>query len=581
MKIVWYHIILLSFVILAGSCTPQKEAIPFDPGSVSKYQPGKNSPQGITSLFIDAKKEALLGNEIKAEALFLLVIEKDPRHDAACYELANLYLLHKNTIDAQMMAEKAVALDPSNEWYQVLLGEIYQRNQEYAGAINVFSDLTRMNPNNLEYRLQLAASYVFTGKFNDALKELDIIEDRMGIREEIIRQKEKLYLYMRKVDAAASEVQKLIETFPNESRYYAWLAELYMSNGMPDKALPVYLTIAEKFPDDPYIHISLSDYYRQQGDDEKASEELKRGFENPNLDVDTKIQVMLTYYSVSELLEEVRSEAMELAEILIRVHPDNPKSFSMYADFLVREGRYEEARDAFRRVMEMDSSRFLVWESLLRIEAELGDYPAMKSESQRMIDLFPLQPMGYLFHGAALMQLKDYENAIEAFRQGSNLVVANNLLQSQFNAYLGDAYYQTGDVVRAFEHYDKTLRMDPNNSYVLNNYAYYLALRNENLEKAESMARKATELDPENSANLDTYGWVLFRLNRFEEAEVWVKKALDHGGASNAVILEHYGDVLYKLDHPIDALKYWRMAQDAGEGSEWLEKKVEDGVYYE
>lgn len=581
MKILWYPIILMAFMILAGSCAPKKEAMPFDPGSVSMYQPGKDTPQGITSLFIDAKKEAMLGNEVRAEALYLHVIEKDPRHDAAYYELANLYLMQKNTIDAQLMAEKAVDLDPSNEWYQVLLGEIYQRNQEYSGAIDVFTDLIRMDPQKLEYRLQLAASYVFAGKFNDALKELDIIEDRMGIREEIIRQKEKLYIYMRKVDAAAAEVQKLIETFPSESRYYAWLAELYMSNGMPDKALPVYLTIAEKFPDDPYIHISLSDYYRQQGDEEKASEELKRGFENPNLDIDTKIQVMLTYYTVSELLEEVRSEAMELAEILIRVHPDNPKSFSMYADFLVREERYEEARDAFRRVMEMDSSRFLVWESLLRIEAELGDYQAMRSESRRMIDLFPLQPMGYLFHGAALMQLDEYENAIEAFRQGSNLVVANNLLQSQFNAYLGDAYYQTGDIVRAFEHYEKTLRMAPNNSYVLNNYAYYLALRNQDLEKAESMARKATELDPENSANLDTYGWVLFRLSRFAEAETWIKKALDNGGMTNAVILEHYGDVLYKLDHPIDALHYWRMARDTGAGSEWLEKKVDEGVYYE
>jgi tetratricopeptide (TPR) repeat protein len=205
----------------------------------------------------------------------------------------------------------------------------------------------------------------------------------------------------------------------------------------------------------------------------------------------------------------------------------------------------------------------------------------MKKDSQRMIDLFPLQPLGYLFSGVAQMQLKEYEGAIEAFRTGSDFVVANNLLLSQFTAYLGDAYYQIQDISASFENYDKTLLLDPNNSYVLNNYSYYLSLRKEKMDKAESMAKKAAQLDPENSANLDTYGWVLFVLNRYEESEQWIKKALDHGGMTNAVILEHYGDVMYKLGNTEESIRYWKKAAEQGKGSEWLEKKVQDGVFYE
>jgi tetratricopeptide (TPR) repeat protein len=272
---------------------------------------------------------------------------------------------------------------------------------------------------------------------------------------------------------------------------------------------------------------------------------------------------------------------MELAQILIQTHPENPKAYSMYADFLVRDSQFREARDAFYKVISLDSSKFLVWESLLRVEAELEDYQAMKNESQRMIDLFPLQPLGYLFSGVAQMQLKEYEGAIEAFRTGSGFVVANNLLLSQFTAYLGDAYYQIQDLPSSFEYYDKTLLLDPNNSYVLNNYSYYLSLRKEKLDKAESMAKRAAQLDPENSANLDTYGWVLFVLNRYEEAEQWIKKALDQGGMTNAVILEHYGDVMYKLGKTEESMRYWEKAAEQGQGSEWLEKKVQDGVFYE
>ncbi|HNS17097.1 MAG TPA: tetratricopeptide repeat protein [Bacteroidales bacterium] len=572
---------LLFLVLTPGCKAPPQTAIPFDPSSVEAYKPGENSPQRITALFIDAKKEALLGNAIKAEAMFLSVIEKDPRRDAAFYELAKLYSLQNNLTDARIMAEKALALAPDNHWYKELLAELYQRNQNYAQAIRLYDDLARDFPHDMEYRFQLAACYVFAGKFNEALGELDKIEARLGVSEEIVRQKERLYLFMDKVEEAAAEIRKLILVNPGESRYYSWLAELYMSQGQPEKALEVYNQVAEKFPDDPYIHISLSDYYRKKGDKERAQEELKLGFSNPALDIDTKIQVMLSFYSMSELFEEIRPRAMELAQILVKTHPDNPKAYSMYADFLVRDRQFREARDAFYKVISLDSSKFLVWESLLRVEAELEDYDAMKRESQRMIELFPVQPIGYLFNGVARMQLKEYREAIESFKTGLGFVVANNLLSSQFNAYLGDASYQAQDIPAAFEYYDKTLQLDPDNSYVLNNYSYYLSLRKENLDKAEAMALRATQLDPGNMANLDTYGWVLFMQKKYEEAEQWIKKALDQGGVNDPDILEHYGDVLFKLGKTNEAIHYWKTALEKGPGSGWLEKKVRDGKLYE
>jgi predicted negative regulator of RcsB-dependent stress response len=45
-------------------------------------------------------------------------------------------------------------------------------------------------------------------------------------------------------------------------------------------------------------------------------------------------------------------------------------------------------------------------------------------------------------------------------------------------------------------------------------------------------------------------------------------------GNKNAVIVEHYGDVLYKLDKKEEALSKWKEAQIAGQGTEFLEKKI-------
>ena len=67
----------------------------------------------------------------------------------------------------------------------------------------------------------------------------------------------------------------------------------------------------------------------------------------------------------------------------------------------------------------------------------------------------------------------------------------------------------------------KNLDLIPDNVVVLNNYSYYLSLR-EDLEKAERMSKQCVEL---NQTNLLTKTpWqVLYKLKRFNEAEEWLK----------------------------------------------------------
>jgi tetratricopeptide (TPR) repeat protein len=358
------------------------------------------------------------------------------------------------------------------------------------------------------------------------------------------------------------------------------LAELYMTSGMYDEALEIYNRVLAVDPENPFINISLSDYYRKKGDKAKSLEYLKAGFANPNLDIDSKVSILLAYYSVNELYNSYKAEAFELATILIQAHPNDPKAYSIYADFLLQDKRYDEARQAFRKVISIDSTKYLVWEQLLFVESEMRDNQAMADESKRAMELFPDQPMLYLFAGAANFQLKNFEAAAKYFKNGANFVVGNDKMLAQFYSYLGDTYFQLKDHEKSDEAYEKVLKIEPDNVLVLNNYAYYLSLRGTNLEKAEKMAERAVKLEPGNSSYQDTYGWVMFRLGKYEVAKEWIAKAIESGEES-AVVLEHYGDVLWKLDNKKDAVKYWEKAQKAGEGSEFLDKKVQDKQYYE
>jgi tetratricopeptide (TPR) repeat protein len=206
---------------------------------------------------------------------------------------------------------------------------------------------------------------------------------------------------------------------------------------------------------------------------------------------------------------------------------------------------------------------------------------AMSFEAKRAIQLFPQQPLLYLFAGIADYQLESYSKAIESLEQGKRFVLQNNALLVQFYSNLGDAYHAQKDFVKSEENYDLALELNPDNSLVLNNYAYYLSLRNENLEKAEKMSARAVELDSLNSANLDTYAWVLYKRGKYAEAEIFVVKAIKNGGSTDGTLLEHYGDILFKLGRKDEAIQKWEIAKELGGYSELLDKKLEEGKLYE
>ena len=252
----------------------------------------------------------------------------------------------------------------------------------------------------------------------------------------------------------------------------------------------------------------------------------------------------------------------------------------MYGDFLYQDNQYANARDAFKKVIELDDSKYVVWEQLLFAEAELKNNDSLLVESQKAIELFPEQPLPYLFAGSVYYQKKKWQDCVLVLEHGLFYVINNDAMLTQFFSYLGDAYYQLDDFQKSDEYYDKALKINPNNDYVLNNYAYYLSLRGEDLEKAAQMAKKATELKP-SSSNMDTYAWVLFKLGYYDEAKLWLEKAIDAGAQNNAVIIEHYGDVLWKLGMEQEALIQWKKAAEAGEGSKLLNKKVEAQNYFE
>lgn len=538
-------------------------------------------PTSSLSLLVDAKREAITGNKDRAIDLFRQYIEKFPQDPVACFELSRILAENKEIQESLKFSRLAHEMDPDNLWYSLFLAEMDQITGNLEEAISIYEKVVGQNPAILDFYYQLAALYLSAEKFKDAIELYDRIEIKAGKSEEVSLQKQKIYLHLKEFNKAEKELTDLVRSKPEDPRYLSILAEFYMSNNKPEKALETYKKISEIDPGNPYIHISMADYYRKKGDMESAFQELRDGFENPSLDVDTKVNILISFYTVNQMFSEHKEQTFILTKTLVDVHPNDPKTHSIYGDFLAEDKRYAEAREEFLTVIRLDSNRYVAWEDAMRMDILLEKYDHLLELSNSAVELFPEQPLPFLFSGMANFQLRRYLEAVTSFKRGVRLVVNNDELLSQFYMYIGDSYHSLKNTEESDKAYEKSLSLKYDNPYVLNNYAYYLSVRNTNLKQAEIMSKKSLELDSLNYSFMDTYGWILYRLGHYQDAKFWVGKALKEKEQSSAEVLEHYGDILYRLGETDKALEYWQKAKTTGPGSEFLDKKIMDKKIYE
>ena len=587
LKFRYFISIVFSIVLGVSSCSTTKQAD--SPASSQKNSSANKNNKTLSEherkeldfIFVNAAKEKMLGNLDRAAELYAQCIRIDGSNDASMYELARILIAQNKVSDAQFFAKSAAAINPDNQWYQLLLADIYQKTRQYDEAAIVYQRLSRKYPERVDFALEQANVLVMAGKHTEALKIYEKIENETGITPELAIQKEQLWIKLGKIDKAAEELLKLIEKYPGEPQFYGMLAELYQANDMDEKAIELYNKIEQIDPGNPYVNLSLAEHYRSKGEKEKSFQHLKQAFNSPKLELETKINILSSYLPLVENSPDMMGQALDLCEEMVKAHTEDSRVYAIYGDFLFTAKKHREAKDQYLKALEADKDKFVVWQQLLWIDNELKDYTGMKTRSEEALTYFPNQPLVYFFNGLANSQLKKHEEAVDAYKTGSMLVVDNDAMLVQFYSSMGDSYHQLNMHKESDEAYDKALNIDPKNPNVLNNYSYYLSLRGENLEKAAEMSKLSNRLEPDNASYEDTYAWILYKSGKYEEAKEWLEKAMKNGGSNNGTILEHYGDVLYKLGKKDEAITYWNKAKVAGDGSDLLNKKLADQALYE
>jgi tetratricopeptide (TPR) repeat protein len=465
---------------------------------------------------------------------------------------------------------KALTLDPANTDLAIKVAYDYLRRGEIAEAISVLKDAVKAAPKETAPFLALSSIYL---------------------------------RHLHKPDLAAKYAQKAIEISPKMFAPYEALWEVYLSGGQTAKAEQVLEKASRSKSLDPNFWLSLAELSSRNvlrdGGGSLTQAELQRvgrlldkaaacGEKDPaalskigDLYVLTRqtdkalpfykkvVELRPTYPQIREKLAGCFIEtgqtdaAIGVIEDLVKANPLSISAYDQLTQLYLKVGNQQKALGTSRQALLLEPQMLPRHLQVIDLLFKQKDYQSAAVALEEARKRFPQAGLLTYYHGVALSQIKQHDEAMRAFEKA--LVEAGNsqpdLLNADFYFDYGAAAEQAGQYVKATELFRKSIELDPANAARSYNYLGYMWIeRSENLEEAGQFIRRALEMEPNNGAYIDSLGWLYFKQNKFEEALTELLRAAELLPEPDPVVFEHIGDACDKLGRKAEAVLYWQKA---------------------
>ena len=529
---------------------------------------------------IEATGSKVSGDLYSADSLYKKCLELNPKSGVVNFELSGIYLNLNQPKKALEYANIAVAISPDNEWYLANLALMYKENENHKKSAAVFSKLIEIKPEKTPYLFSFTEELLNDSKYKKALKALDKIEEKIGISDDLSIQKHQIYIYLKDKKNATRELEKLVAFNPENIRGLGLLAEYYQNINKTSESKSILDKMMLIDSSNGLVRLSLFQYFYKNRESLKAYNELLNVMNSLEVENNLKKQ-MLLQISYDDKSPYNIDQICELAESFLKADFKNSEVLLLLGNLKMHQRKEDTACFYIRESLKINPLPFEAWTQLISSTLSRKKLGVTVRDSKNALESHPNQPFLYLALGIALNQEKNFDSAVEFLKKGKKLVFNDSFLESDFTQQIGDAYYGLKKFKIAFDYYEMSLALNPENINLLNNYSYYLALEKVNLERAKELILKVIEKFPNNSTYTDTYGWVMFQRGEYEEAEKILFKAVISSSEKSGEILEHYGDVLFKLGMKKKAVTFWEKAEVNGEYSKELIQKINENKFIE
>ena len=168
---------------------------------------------------------------------------------------------------------------------------------------------------------------------------------------------------------------------------------------------------------------------------------------------------------------------------------------------------------------------------------------------------------------------KKYEKAIKHYTEIISSLTINSAIKSDLLYRRGGSYERLGNYQKADEDLKHSLKINPDDAYVLNYLAYSWLERDYKIDEAIEMLEKAYALRSNDPYITDSIGWAYYLIENYIEAEKYIRKAVELM-PEDPTVNDHYGDILWKLNRNIQARYFWNYVLKLDDTDEEIRKQI-------
>jgi tetratricopeptide (TPR) repeat protein len=261
------------------------------------------------------------------------------------------------------------------------------------------------------------------------------------------------------------------------------------------------------------------------------------------------------------------AEAAGTIETLMERYPDerNARWLSSLGELRRQAGQFEPAITAFREAIKLEPNVPALNAELALVLGQTGKFDEAIATLREALKKEAADPYLNSVLGLNLTQAGKNDEAIAHYKGLLERFPANEDLFRIARQGLSVVYINQGDYAKGEAELEILYQRTPDEPGVNNDLGYLYADQGKNLEKAESMIRKALQDKPDEAAYLDSLGWVLFKRGKAQQAVEPLERAVKKGtSTTDATVFEHLGDVYFHLQNYEKAKDAWSQAERAG-----------------
>ena len=449
----------------------------------------------------------------------------------------------------------------------LIMGIYYLKNSKFDLSTKYFSKTKNSEARTLLDSYLAHSLFVWSdlnqNKFEKAKSDFNQLDDRFDNLKKIQNTFLHCFFMSEKTDALFKEL--LSDEKTNFSRYNYFYAKYFESINQRDKAKKIIDNSLEKYPRNLLLNQYKIDLINSKN----------------NFDFDCKkkqhVVAEILYITANALSSQ---SIYPLSNFYLNLSKYLNKEFLAF-DTLMAENLYKindlsgakniykkltNYGDAFKWYSNKQISRILIQEK--------KKDKSIKLLSKSFNDLSYKGVYETYDYAEFLKNNEEFESAIKHYTDILKVIDKDHSLYPQVTDGRGVAYERIGEWDKAEKDLLDSLKVSPEQAYVINYLAYSWIEQGVKIKKSLEMLRKANKIKSNDPFIIDSLGWALYKLERYQESKNYLQLAVRLMPA-DPIVNDHYGDVLWKNGDKIQARYYWNYVLNLEKAEEDLKEKIE------